>query len=107
MRHFEALKNEKQYLTEQLENARMANAGLEADLREQEARHFEEQKAADDKIALLENAEERLRVQFESLANRLFEQKTRTVDEQNKLSLEHLLSPLKEQLEGFKKAGDR
>ncbi|MCW8331130.1 DNA recombination protein RmuC [Photobacterium sp. SDRW27] len=103
MRHFEALKNEKQYLTEQLENARMANAGLEADLREQEARHFEEQKAADDKIALLENAEERLRVQFESLANRLFEQKTRTVDEQNKLSLEHLLSPLKEQLEGFKK----
>ena len=103
MRHFEALKNEKQYLTEQLENARLANAGLEADLREQEARHFEEQKAADDKIALLENAEERLRVQFESLANRLFEQKTRTVDEQNKLSLEHLLSPLKEQLEGFKK----
>lgn len=103
MRHFEALKNEKQYLTEQLENARSANAGLEADLREQEARHFEEQKAADEKITLLETAEERLRVQFESLANRLFEQKTRTVDEQNKLSLETLLTPLKEQLEGFKK----
>ncbi|WP_299019867.1 DNA recombination protein RmuC [uncultured Photobacterium sp.] len=103
MRHFEALKNEKQYLSEQLENARSANAGLEADLREQEARHFEEQKAADEKITLLETAEERLRVQFESLANRLFEQKTRTVDEQNKLSLESLLSPLKEQLEGFKK----
>ncbi|WP_428466100.1 DNA recombination protein RmuC [Photobacterium minamisatsumaniensis] len=103
MRHFEALKNEKQYFSEQLENARMANAGLEADLREQEARHFEEQKAADEKIALLENAEERLRVQFESLANRLFEQKTRTVDEQNRLSMETLLSPLKAQLEGFKK----
>ncbi len=102
MRHFEALQNEKQYLSEQLDNARLANAGLEADLREQDARHFEEQKAADEKIKLLENAEERLRIQFESLANRLFEQKTRTVDEQNKMSLETLLSPLKEQLEGFK-----
>lgn len=103
MRHFEALKNEKQYLAEQLENGRMANAGLEADLREQEARHFEEQKAADDKIALLENAEERLRVQFESLANRLFEQKTRTVDQQNRISMEGLLGPLREQLDGFRK----
>ncbi|MGF1693306.1 DNA recombination protein RmuC [Photobacterium kagoshimensis] len=103
MRHFEALKNEKQYLTEQLENARGANAGLEGDLREQEARHFEEQKAAEEKIALLENAEERLRIQFESLANRMFEQKTRTVDEQNKQSLESILYPLRAQLEGFKK----
>ncbi|KHT62466.1 DNA recombination protein RmuC [Photobacterium gaetbulicola] len=103
MRHFEALKNEKQYLTEQLENSRMANAGLEADLREQEARHFEEQRAADDKIALLENAEERLRVQFESLANKMFEHKTRTVDQQNRISMEGLLGPLREQLEGFRK----
>lgn len=103
MRHFEALRNEKQYLTEQLENSRMANAGLEADLREQEARHFEEQKAADDKIALLENAEERLRIQFESLANKMFEQKTRTVDQQNRISMEGLLGPLREQLEGFRK----
>lgn len=103
MRYFEALKTEKQYVTEQLENARAANANLEADLREQYARHFEEQKAADEKIKLLENAEERLRIQFESLANRLFEQKSRSVDEQNRISLEGLLMPLKEQLEGFKK----
>ncbi|HIF9119055.1 TPA: DNA recombination protein RmuC [Photobacterium damselae] len=103
MRYFEALKTEKQYVTEQLENARAANAHLEADLREQYARHFEEQKAAEEKIKLLENAEERLRIQFESLANRLFEQKSRSVDEQNRISLEGLLMPLKEQLEGFKK----
>ncbi|KAB1178694.1 DNA recombination protein RmuC [Photobacterium damselae] len=103
MRYFEALKTEKQYVTEQLENARAANANLEADLREQYARHFEEQKAAEEKIKLLENAEERLRIQFESLANRLFEQKSRSVNEQNRISLEGLLMPLKEQLEGFKK----
>lgn len=103
MRYFEALKTEKQYVSEQLENARAANANLEADLREQYARHFEEQKAAEEKIKLLENAEERLRIQFESLANRLFEQKSRSVDEQNRISLEGLLMPLKEQLEGFKK----
>lgn len=103
MRYFETLKNEKQHLVEQLENSRSANAGLEADLREQHARHVEEQKAAEEKIVLLEDAEERLQVQFERLANRLFEQKTRTVDEQNKLSLATLLNPLKEQLDGFKK----
>ncbi|HIF9221937.1 TPA: DNA recombination protein RmuC [Photobacterium damselae] len=103
MRYFEALKTEKQYVSEQLENARAANANLETDLREQYARHFEEQKAAEEKIKLLENAEERLRIQFESLANRLFEQKSRSVDEQNRISLEGLLMPLKEQLEGFKK----
>lgn len=103
MRHFDALQNEKQYLSTQLDNARVINAGLEADLREQDARHFEEQKSAEEKIQLLENAEERLRVQFESLANKLFEHKTRSVDEQNKISLQSLLMPLKEQLESFKK----
>lgn len=103
MRHFEALQNEKQYLSEQLDNLRVINASLEADLREQDARHFEEQKSAEEKIQLLENAEERLRIQFESLANKLFEHKTRSVDEQNKISLQSLLMPLKEQLESFKK----
>ncbi|MGZ7352692.1 DNA recombination protein RmuC, partial [Streptococcus pyogenes] len=59
--------------------------------------------AAKEKHALLENAEERLRAQFEQLANQVFEQKVHSVDEQNKMSLETLLGPLKSQLEGFKK----
>lgn len=54
-------------------------------------------------MQLLERAEERLKQQFEHLANQVFEHKTATVDVQNRQSLEGLLTPLKEQLEGFKK----
>ncbi|MUK67838.1 DNA recombination protein RmuC [Aliivibrio fischeri] len=103
LRYFDAIQKEKEYLTQQLEFSRQTNSNVEAELREQEARNEEERKASQEKIELLERAEERLKQQFENLANQLFEQKTKTVDEQNKVSLEGLLSPLKEQLEGFKK----
>ncbi|WP_063656542.1 DNA recombination protein RmuC [Aliivibrio fischeri] len=103
LRYFDAIQKEKEYLTQQLEFSRQANSNVEAELREQETRNEEERKASQEKIELLERAEERLKQQFENLANQLFEQKTKTVDEQNKVSLEGLLSPLKEQLEGFKK----
>ncbi|MFA0373144.1 DNA recombination protein RmuC, partial [Vibrio sp. 10N.222.54.F6] len=59
--------------------------------------------ANSEKLQLLEQAESRLKQQFELLANQLFESKTAKVDQQNKQSLEGLLSPLREQLEGFKK----
>ncbi|WP_087024717.1 DNA recombination protein RmuC [Thaumasiovibrio subtropicus] len=106
LRQFDAIQQEKQYYREQLENARGANAGLEGDLRELEARHSEERKALQEKVVLLENAEQRLREQFETLANQLFEKKSRSVDEQNRLSLEGLLGPLKSQLEGFRQQMD-
>ncbi|WP_413113022.1 DNA recombination protein RmuC [Thaumasiovibrio sp. DFM-14] len=106
LRQLESIKQERQHYHDQLDNARSANAGLEADLREQEARHSEEHKAMQEKLHLLENAEQRMREQFEALANQLFEQKSRSVDEQNKLSLEGLLGPLKSQLEGFRKQVD-
>ncbi|KKC98639.1 DNA recombination protein RmuC [Photobacterium halotolerans] len=103
LRYLETLRQDNLTLTERLEATRQAESALAADLRELQTRYREEQKAAQEKIALLENAENRLQQQFESLANRLFEQKSRSVDAQNKLSLDGLLSPLKEQLEGFRK----
>lgn len=103
LRHFEAVSQEKQQLSGLLDSAREETAQLKADLREQEARHQEESKAAQEKLQLLEQAEQRLKQQFEQLASQLFEAKTAKVDQQNKLSLEGLLTPLKEQLEGFKK----
>lgn len=103
LRYFDAIQKEKEFLTQQLEFSRQTNSNIEAELREQEARHEEERKASQEKLEILERAELRLKEQFENLANQLFEQKTKTVDEQNKVSLEGLLSPLKEQLEGFKR----
>ncbi len=103
LRHFESVAQERRQLSELLDIAREDIGQLKADLREQEARHQEEAKASREKLQLLEQAEQRLKQEFEQLANQLFEAKTARVDEQNKLSLERLLSPLKEQLEGFKK----
>ncbi|MGF1722668.1 DNA recombination protein RmuC [Vibrio kyushuensis] len=103
LRHFETVKQERQQYANEVTQVREAKSQLEAQLREQEARHEQQNIASAEKLQLLEQAEERLKQQFEHLANQLFEAKTAKVDEQNKQSLNGLLSPLKEQLEGFKK----
>ncbi|EGU37358.1 hypothetical protein VII00023_18664 [Vibrio ichthyoenteri ATCC 700023] len=103
LRYFDAVKQERQQYAEDLNQVREQKSQLEAQLREQEARHQQAQLASQEKLQLLEQAEERLKQQFEHLANQLFEEKTAKVDQQNKQSLEGLLSPLKEQLEGFKR----
>ncbi|MDW2083794.1 hypothetical protein R7Z37_27125, partial [Vibrio sp. 1640] len=92
----------KQYFDE-LGQMREQKSRLETQLREQQARHEQMNQANAEKLQILEQAEVRLKQQFEHLANQLFEEKTAKVDLQNRQSLEGLLSPLKEQLEGFKK----
>ena len=103
LRYFEAVKQERQQYFDEINILKDQKSELEAELREQEARHDQENLANHEKLQLLEQAETRLKQQFEHLANQLFEAKTAKVDQQNKQSLEGLLSPLKEQLEGFKK----
>ncbi|MGF1710839.1 DNA recombination protein RmuC [Vibrio kagoshimensis] len=103
LRYFEAVKQERQQYADEINYLKDQKSELEAELREQEARHDQENLASSEKLQLLEQAESRLKQQFEILANQLFETKTAKVDQQNKQSLEGLLSPLREQLEGFKK----
>ncbi|WP_341662511.1 DNA recombination protein RmuC [Vibrio sp.] len=103
LRYLETLKQERQQYATQLDSSREQKAQLEAQLREQDARHQEENKANQEKLQLLERAEVRLKQQFEHLAHQLFDVKTAKVDQQNKQSLDAILSPLKDQLEGFKK----
>ncbi|NNN70414.1 DNA recombination protein RmuC [Vibrio sp. 3-2(1)] len=103
LRYFEVVKQERQQSMEDAHALREQKSQLEAQLREQEARHEQQIQSSQEKLQLLEHAEERLKQQFEQLANQLFEVKTAKVDQQNRRSLEGLLSPLKEQLEGFKK----
>ncbi|MCG6449375.1 DNA recombination protein RmuC [Vibrio parahaemolyticus] len=103
LRYFEAVKQERQQYFDELGQMREQKSRLETQLREQQARHEQMNQANADKLQILEQAEVRLKQQFEHLANQLFEEKTAKVDLQNRQSLEGLLSPLKEQLEGFKK----
>ncbi|GGQ15650.1 DNA recombination protein RmuC [Shewanella litoralis] len=62
-----------------------------------------EQKSLEDKIALLESAEERLKLQFENLANRIFDERSENFKQQNVSQMDGVLGPLKQQLEGFRR----
>ena len=83
-------------LQEQLTRANILTAQLQARLEEQ-------QKHGAEKLKLLQDAEIQLKLQFENLANQIFEAKTKQFKEQNNSSLNEIVSPLKEQLGDFKK----
>lgn len=79
------------------------NSGQEADIRELTTLLEQTRLNADEKQRHMLNSEQRLSEQFENLANRIFEKSGRRVDEQNRQSLNALLSPLREQLDGFRR----
>ncbi|MFZ4834970.1 DNA recombination protein RmuC [Rouxiella sp. Mn2063] len=95
--------SECEQLNQELRAQREINSAQEAELREATTRLDETRLAAEDKQRLLINSEQRLTSQFENLANRIFEQSGRRADEQNKQSLDKLLLPLREQLDGFRR----
>ncbi|ELY5829788.1 DNA recombination protein RmuC [Cronobacter turicensis] len=90
-------------LNNELRNLREINSSLESDLREVTTRLEATQVHAEEKLRQMMSSEQRLSEQFENLANRIFEQSRRQVDEQNRQSLNGLLSPLREQLDGFRR----
>ncbi|MBJ7223433.1 MULTISPECIES: DNA recombination protein RmuC [unclassified Brenneria] len=97
------LREECVQLNQELRALREVNSAQEAELREVTIRLEETRMAAEEKQRLLINSEQRLTTQFENLANRIFEHSGRKVDEQNKQSLDRLLMPLREQLDGFRR----
>lgn len=103
LHHLDHWRNETEQLTRELRNQLEINSSQEAELREVTIRLEETRMAAEEKQRLLVNSEQRLNAQFENLANRIFENSGRRVDEQNKQSLNSLISPLREQLEGFRR----
>ncbi len=103
LRYLETIEAERKRFMQELSDTREQKANLDAQYRELQALHKEQLQHGQDKIQFLEDSENRLKQQFESLANQLFELKAAKVDQQNKQSLEGLLNPLKDQLDGFRK----
>jgi DNA recombination protein RmuC len=97
------LETEKNYWLQQHQHSNKLASELRTQLESQTARFEQEQIASQDKLLLLEAAEKRLQEQFENLANKIFEQKQATFNQSSKAGLDSILSPLKEQIEGFKK----
>jgi len=103
LHHFDHWRNEAEQLSRELRTQLEINSAQEAELREVTIRLEESRLAAEEKQRLLVNSEQRLNAQFENLANRIFENSGRRVDEQNRQSLHSLLTPLREQLDGFRR----
>ena len=63
----------------------------------------DERRAAEEKIALLQEAERKMTDAFENLSNRIFEEKSKKFVDQNKHNIGEVLNPLREQLGDFRK----
>lgn len=61
-----------------------------------------EKRASAEKLQVLQDAEVRLKTEFENLANRIIEDKGRLITAENRERLTGLLQPFKEQLESFR-----
>ncbi len=104
--HLEYWKVECEQREQELRLQKEINHNQEVELREVMTRLEEIRLAFEEKHQLLLNSEQRLNVQFENLANRIFEQNERRASEQNRQSLISLLTPFREQLDGFSRQVD-
>lgn len=75
---------------------------LTSQLAESEAKRQEESKSSGEKLTLLTDAQTTLSVQFENVANKILDEKSRKFTEQNRSNLESILSPLQNQIGEFK-----
>jgi DNA recombination protein RmuC len=79
------------------------NLGLEKQLSELSTQLTAERRQAEEKIALLNDARERMSNEFKVLAERILEEKGRIFTDHNKVQMDGLIGPLREQLGDFKK----
>ncbi|HHP5407374.1 TPA: DNA recombination protein RmuC [Aeromonas veronii] len=100
---FDELQDERMQGQQKLDQQQTLLIKLTARLKDAEATLRSERLAAVEKLQLQQEAEQRLSQQFENLANRIFEQNSGNFRELNQNSLDLLLTPLKEQLEGFRR----
>ena len=90
-------------LEEGLEKAKQENGVLLAKLSELETRLEDERRNAAEKLVLLQEAREQLKMEFQNVANKIFEDKSQKFTEQNRENIEGVLKPMREQLLDFKK----
>ncbi|MDK1023997.1 MAG: DNA recombination protein RmuC [Gammaproteobacteria bacterium] len=62
-----------------------------------------EKKQASEKLALLENAKEKMNAEFKNIANEIFENKQKVFSERSREQLDGLLKPLSERIKDFEK----
>lgn len=84
------------------QNLTQENTRLTALIKELETLNEQQQKSADEKLALLTEAREGLQNQFKTLANEIFDEKGKKFSEQNKEKLDAILNPFSKNLQDFR-----
>jgi DNA recombination protein RmuC len=79
---------------QRMQNLQQENTRLQTQQEERDEQH-------QDQLALLKEARDNLKQEFELLANRIFEDKGKNFTNTNRESLESLLKPFREQINGF------
>lgn len=95
-RDLERLKSQGEGQQSQIESYKVSIAELNTTL-------DQERKQAEEKLALLQQAEKKMTDAFEVLSNRILEEKSKKFTDQNKNHLGEILNPLREQLGDFRK----
>lgn len=95
------LEQARQRLAEELAAAQQALADSRVQHQRVQTQIEQQQLAHTEQLALLGEARQNLSEQFQNLANRILEEKSRRFSEQNREQLGRLLNPLGERLQGF------
>ncbi len=82
--------------SQELEELKIRQARLEADI-------SNEQRSTAEKTTMMQETELRLKIEFENLSNRIFEERGKALGQENRDRLEALLQPLREQLDAYRK----
>lgn len=78
-------------------------ANTQSKLKELETRMEAEQKISKEKVELLEQNKQELKLEFKELANRILKSNSQEFSTQNSQNLTAMINPIKEQFEAFKK----
>ncbi len=105
-RRVDSLSNDILRMRELLRQERESRADRERDAASKESMLREQVRSANDKLALLEQAEQRLNASFENLANRIFDEKHEKFNDASRQGVETLLTPVRQQLQDFRRRVD-
>ncbi|MGQ8363848.1 DNA recombination protein RmuC [Glaciecola sp. 1036] len=97
------LQSEKQHLQGKLQEQITANTKLTEQQAALQSAVEKEREHMAEKLQLLNEAEKRLGTEFENIANKIFEQKSEKFVKTSETGLNTLLSPLKNQIDEFKR----
>jgi DNA recombination protein RmuC len=90
-------------LKEDLEFKQNLVTDLKTDIAKLETQLNEERKQSAEKLKLLDEARAQLNTEFQNLANKILEEKSRKFTEQNRENIDRVLNPLREQLGDFRR----